>query len=279
MLRSTCVGIALLLLFDPAPISPALAAGCATPTDAAALKTAVMQQELMVAALQCHETSAYNRFVMSYRSELQYSDAALKAYFIRRAGEHGEAGYDTFKTKAANLSALEQARHAGTFCADAHTLFAAAFANQGTLMSFVESRSAATDIGNICAESHPTLVLASAAPSIAPSIAPGAARSTPEVAAVGGVPPHSYPAIPFQRDSGALPAVAQGDAAPNNNISNAPPAYTNRDDVPPRPPRYYQIGNVIYDGYAQRNYAPPSWQQNWRNSSAPLPPTPYGSYP
>src|SRR3954471_22821785 len=122
MLKTASAAIALLALANPA-----LAAGCANPVDASALKTAVMQQELMVAALQCHEASAYNRFVMAYRGELQSSDAALKAFFVRRGGEHGEAGYDTFKTKAANLSALEQARHAGAFCADAHALYAAAF--------------------------------------------------------------------------------------------------------------------------------------------------------
>jgi len=152
MLKTASATIALLALANPA-----LAAACATPGEATALRTAVIQQELMVAALQCHETAAYNRFVMNYRGELQASDATLKSFFVRRGGEHGESGYDTFKTKAANLSALEQARNAGGFCADAHALFAAAFAHQGSLMSFVESRAGQTDIGGICAESRPVL--------------------------------------------------------------------------------------------------------------------------
>src|SRR5690349_10373770 len=113
MMKTASAAIALLALANPA-----LAAGCATPNEAAALKTAVIQQELMVAALQCRETTAYNRFVMTYRGELQTSDATLKTFFLRRGGEHGEAGYDTFKTKAANLSALEQARNSRAFCAD-----------------------------------------------------------------------------------------------------------------------------------------------------------------
>src|SRR5258706_9134243 len=152
MWKSACATVALLALSNPA-----LAAGCASPTDAAALKTAVMQQELMVAAFQCHEAGAYNRFVTTYRGELQSSDAALKAFFVRRGGEHGEAGYDTFKTKAANLSALEQARNTGAFCADAHALFASAFAHRGSLMSFVEAHAGSTDIGGICAQSRPVL--------------------------------------------------------------------------------------------------------------------------
>jgi hypothetical protein len=129
--------------------NPALAAGsCATQSDASALKTAVMQQELMVAAFQCRETNAYNRFVTTFRGELQTSDAALKAFFIRRGGEHGEAGYDSFKTKAANLSALEQARNSAAFCADAHALYAAAFAHQGSLICQSRTTDAAISPSN-----------------------------------------------------------------------------------------------------------------------------------
>src|SRR4051812_46041142 len=157
MLKTASATIALLALANPA-----FAAGCATPSEAAALKTAVMQQELMVAALQCHEAAAYNRFVIAYRGELQSSDATLKAFFVRRGGEHGEAGYDTFKTKAANLSALEQARDAGSFCADAHALFTGILSHRGSLMSFVDAKSGDTGLGNICVESRPMPVMAKA---------------------------------------------------------------------------------------------------------------------
>jgi hypothetical protein len=149
MFKTACTTIALLAMANPA-----LAAGCATAKDAAALKTAAMQQELMVAAFQCREASAYNGFVTLYRSELQSSDAALKSFFVRRGG--GEAGYDSFKTKAANLSALEQARHGAAFCADAHALYAAVLAHRGSLASFVDSLTAVPNIGNICIESRPS---------------------------------------------------------------------------------------------------------------------------
>src|SRR3954470_22549137 len=161
MWKTASATIALLAL-DISLAGPALAAGCASPSDASALKTAVMQQELMVAALQCHEAAAYNRFVMAYRGELQSSDATLKAFFVRRGGEHGEAGYDTFKTKAANLSALEQARDAKSFCADAHALFSGVLAHNGSLMSFVDAKSGDTGLGNICIESRPVPVMAKA---------------------------------------------------------------------------------------------------------------------
>jgi hypothetical protein len=154
MFKTTCASIALLALANPA----LAAGGCATSADAAALKTAVINQELMVAAFQCQEVSAYNRFVTTRKRELQSSDAVLKAYFIR--SKRGEAGYDSFKTKAANISALEQARHSDTFCANAHALFAAVFAHQGSLMSFVETQS--PNIGNICVEPRPAARLARA---------------------------------------------------------------------------------------------------------------------
>src|SRR5580698_683467 len=118
MLKTTSATIALFALSIPLA-GQAQAAGCASPAEASALKTAVMQQELMVAALQCHEASAYNRFVIAYRPELQDSDAALKAFFVRLGCDKDKAAYEIFKTKAANLSALEQARDARAFCTDA----------------------------------------------------------------------------------------------------------------------------------------------------------------
>jgi hypothetical protein len=254
MFRTACATIALMAL-----VNPALAAGgCATPADASALKTAVMQQELMVAAFQCRETGAYNRFVTTFRGELQTSDAALKAFFIRRGGEHGEAGYDSFKTKAANLSALEQARNSAAFCADAHALYAAAFAHQGSLMSFVESRT--TDIGNICIESRPALpVLADSRPQ------QSSAPVRTQLAEVGGVPAHSPPAMPYRRDAVAAEDAQDRDA---DTLSYAD------DDLPPPPrPRYYDIRSR--DDYPPRGYGPPP---NWRQDSRDAPPR-YGWYP
>jgi hypothetical protein len=298
MLKTACASIALLALANPA-----LAASCASPADAAALKTAVMQQELMVAALQCHEAAAYNRFVMSYRGELQSSDAALKAFFVRRGGEHGEAGYDTFKTKAANLSALEQARDSRAFCADAHALFGAALSNQGSLMSFVDARAGATDIGNVCVESRPVPVLAKA--DVKPETAPALVKIAevrvapvhPVDVAVGGVPAHSQPAIPYRHEEAAPPPTRVADRqddrdAARDEEDDARPSYADEQEAPPPPrPRYYQIRDRDYQDqgyqapsyqdrdayYAPRSYGPPpGWRQDWRDDPryAP-PPDPY----
>jgi len=277
MFRTACATIALLALANPA----LAAGGCATPTDASALKTAVMQQELMVAAFQCHEADAYNRFVSTYRSELQTSDAALKAFFIRRGGEHGEAGYDSFKTKAANLSALEQARNSAAFCADAHALYAAAFAHQGSLMSFVEARTAATDIGNICVESRPAAPLLAKADVRPQSAYTPAAQAQARFAEVGGVPSHSLPAMPYRH-----PEYSPAPAAPamqDDETDDAAASYADDENLPPPRPRYYDIRHRDYDGYPPRGYGPPpDWrqQQAWRDYPAPppYPRDPYGRW-
>ena len=294
MWKTASATVALLALAHPA-----LAAGCASPSDASALKTAVMQQELMVAALQCHEAAAYNRFVMAYRGELQSSDATLKAFFVRRGGEHGEAGYDTFKTKAANLSALEQARDAGSFCADAHALFAGVLAHRGSLMSFVDTKSGDTGLGNICIESRPVPVMAKA--DIKPDVKPDkpvevAARPVMAVkvadarpAEIGGVPAHSLPAIPYRHEERSAPpadrvmdAREREDARDDEEDDAAPSYATEVEEAPPPPrPRYTQIRNRDYedrDYYAPRSYGPPpGWRdQAWREYP---PARPYGWQP
>ncbi|SRR5579883_103626 len=291
MLKYASASLALLALSNPALINSAWAAGCASPTEAAALKTAVLQQELMVAALQCHESGAYNRFVTTYRPELQSSDASLKAFFVRRGGEHGEAGYDAFKTKAANLSALEQARDARAFCADAHALFQAALANQGSLMSFVNSRPGAADVGNICIDSRPSPLLAKAeekplpAKPVPAAIKVAAAPPAPAAVAVSGVPAFSQPSIPYQQEGMApppAPSNAQANAerdrvledreAARNEEENDAAPVTAEDDVPPAPPpRYYRVRARRYaDPYSYSRAYDPYYYRDY-----PAPPPPY----
>ena len=286
MLKTACASIALLALANPA-----LAAGCASPVDAAALKTAVLQQELMVAALQCHEEGAYNRFVMTYRPELQSSDATLKAFFVRRGGEHGEAGYDAFKTKAANLSALEQARDTPAFCGDAHALFRAALSNQGSLMSFVDARS--TDIGNICVDSRPTPpALARAEIKPAPALVRVAEARPAEVAV--GVPAYSLPAIPYRHEDSAPPPPSiasravdreeDRDAAQDDQ-EDARPAYVYEEAPPPPRPRYYQIRSRPDRDYESRDYQQQAYYPPPRDAYGPpsdgrdYPAPRYGWYP
>ena len=211
MLKSIRMSVVFLAL-----ASQALAAqGPATVEEAGALETAVMNQHLMVAAFQCNEVENYNRFVTVYRSELQSSDAILKTYFVRQG--QGEAGYDRFKTKAANLWALEQARHSAAFCADARALFAAATAHQGRLAGFVASLSSPARIGNGQPEAR------FSAP-ISASVDVGPQRATQ--AQVVGVPAHSLPAMDYRREARVTVPVPE---VPSTGLNN-------RDgDLTPRP--------------------------------------------
>ena len=96
---------------------------CPQRRETVALKTAEVQQELMVAALSCRQTHAYNRFVLAYRAELQHSDAVLRRYFERRYGRRGMSAYHTYKTKLANAASLRSLRNIGRYCAEARRTF------------------------------------------------------------------------------------------------------------------------------------------------------------
>jgi phosphate-selective porin len=97
---------------------------CTTPKEMAALRAAAIQQQLMVAGLTCQADQDYNRFVLAYRPELQRSDAELKDYFVRRHGRRaGEAAYDSFKTKLANLSSFSEVTNGASYCANARAAF------------------------------------------------------------------------------------------------------------------------------------------------------------
>jgi hypothetical protein len=91
--------------------------------DLAPLKTAALQQELMVAALSCHAVRAYNRFVRNHQAELLDADGALLSYFAQRDGDGGTAGYNAFKTERANAASLRSAQDTEAFCYDADAEF------------------------------------------------------------------------------------------------------------------------------------------------------------
>ena len=97
----------------------ATASGCARPADMNALRTAAMQQRLMVAALSCGESQSYNQFVRTYQTELQASDKNLQAYFRRVNGKTGTADYHAYKTRLANASSMAVINDSVGYCASA----------------------------------------------------------------------------------------------------------------------------------------------------------------
>lgn len=113
---------------------------CARPDEVTALKTAVVQQELMVAALSCHQTGLYNRFVIFHRGELQHSDAVLRNYFAQRDGIEA---YHAYKTRLANDASLDSLHDIEGYCSRARATFEDALEPRGvTLAVLVADRPA-----------------------------------------------------------------------------------------------------------------------------------------
>jgi hypothetical protein len=156
MMRTAMAAIACMGLANPA----LAAGGCATETEAMALRTAAVQQQLMVAAFMCQGKEDYNRFVQTYGRELRNSDAVLKAYFMRLGGL---VAYDAYKTRAANKSALEQARNDRAFCTLAGQLFAAALRSQAPLAAFVAAAPSAPGFTEVCIDNRNRVHMAEAA--------------------------------------------------------------------------------------------------------------------
>jgi hypothetical protein len=120
---------------------------CASPRDYTSLKLAALQQELMVAALTCHETQSYNRFVLGYRPQLQRSDKAMLAFFKKRDGARaGDAHYNAYKTKLANDAMLQENADSDGFCDAARSAFQAAFEHRGSLNNWVASQRVSLEI-------------------------------------------------------------------------------------------------------------------------------------
>jgi len=253
---------------------------CTTPGEMAALRTAAVQQELMVAGLTCHASDAYNRFVLAYRPELQKSDADLKAYFLRREGARGEAAYDTFKTKLANLSSFSDVTNSA-YCANTRAAFALALTSRQSLASFVADQRLmiALPAQQLCTADPAAPMIATRAP------APVELAAAP--VAVSGVPQPNLPAAPY----GISPAVPPSRVLPPAPATYPPQqGYEDQDDdqdyddadddspdVAPIPPAYLHPPRPSVMEAQSAPYGAPVWAPAW-------PPRPYprrvpGPYP
>jgi hypothetical protein len=187
----------------------------------AALKTAAIQQELMVAGFACGASASYNRFVLAYQPELQKSDAQLMAYFRNRDGS--EAGYDSYKTKVANLASSRSSADTPRYCAATARDFANAGLEGQTLKDFVAAEHLLIAAPESCAVKYDILE-----------------------EAVEGVPEFSLPATPYGAPQ----------PAPRTRMAADPDRRQAYNDVPP-PPRYqgqYSRGQYAEDPNAQDQY-------------------------
>lgn len=99
---------------------------CAREEEESAIQVAEIQQELMVAALTCHNVTEFNAFQNGYLNDLRLSDSRLLAMFRRLDGRRGEAEYHAFKTRLANDSSIRSIHDNPGFCAEAKQIFAQA---------------------------------------------------------------------------------------------------------------------------------------------------------
>src|SRR5438105_6197307 len=137
---------ALMLTSMAGNVFAATQAGCARPDDMSAMKTAAIQQRLMVAALSCQATPDYNHFVQSHQKELQASDHNLQSFFIRLHGKTGTEEYHAFKTRLANSSSMDSIRDFAGYCASAKQMFEEAQSpGSVTLAAFVSSKQTSVD--------------------------------------------------------------------------------------------------------------------------------------
>jgi hypothetical protein len=236
---------------------------------AAALKTAAVQQELMVAGLTCHADAQYNRFVLANRPELQLSDSALMNYFRQRDGN--EAGYDSYKTKLANLAANKSSAPGNSFCNATARAFQASqdvplddfIAGQHLLIAAPESCAVKYDRVEEAAVAGPSYALPPAVPYGAPYGAPNLAATLPNTPPAQTAPPTArrYADLDQRQDyyapaSPPPPAAQRYPQLDQRQAYNAPSRQAQRtrqlqqeylDDgwvydgtygwVPPRPPR------------------------------------------
>lgn len=259
---------ALLSLGMLAQAAQAAAPLCTTQDELSALRTAALQQQLMVAGLTCRAGEAYNRFVLAYRPELQKSDAELKAYFIRRGGEHGEADYDTFKTKLANLAELSDTADVRAYCANARVSFEMAMQPGQSLAHYVAGQQLVVTLPEqrLCVADRQVLASSNTSPAAgvnddvsmpARSAPPGLGSQPVQVA---GVPNYSMPASPY-RGSNDMVALAPPPPSSPAPAAFAPRAnryegdryyYADEEAPPPPPPpprRSY--------------YGAPAWPPGW----------------
>lgn len=119
----------------------ARAVRCAMPEEVSAIRVAAIQQELMVAALTCHEIDRFNAFQTGYGPELRSSDATLLRMFRRLyGGSGGEARYHAFKTKLANQSSMRSIHDNPGYCQEAGAILTTALATERpTLVAFARN--------------------------------------------------------------------------------------------------------------------------------------------
>lgn len=97
---------------------------CAKPTEKVAFDVIALKTRLMIAALGCGNSDAYNGFVTKNRSALAGQEKALDSYFTRNYGnKSGASAHDDFITQLANMQAQRRTRDTEAFCRETGGIF------------------------------------------------------------------------------------------------------------------------------------------------------------
>ena len=169
---------------------------CVRPQDMAALQTATVQQRFMVAALTCDAADLYNSFVRAYRGDLQKSDAALRAYFVRRDERTGVADYNSFKTKLANQYSAWSGGNRKAYCRNATSSLQAALKDKKSLADLVSTQPISDDSYTSCGEAVPGGAMVARGVADAGLPPRAAASAAPAIAAAGNAAADNIPPPP-----------------------------------------------------------------------------------
>jgi hypothetical protein len=231
-----------------------------------ALQTATVQQHFMVAALSCDTADLYNSFVRANRGDLQKSDEALQAYFVRRDARTGVADYHSFKTKLANVYSARSAGNPKSFCRNATASIEIALKNKKNLAELVSSQPISIDDSyTSCGDSVPGGAMlargAADAPALRPRVAPTAAPPAPPASVVAPGPAGLNSANrmddDLQVDDRSLPNDNQPVRRADDQRASASDTggYDNRDYARVPAPYSGSYGYAARDPYARSPYA------------------------
>src|SRR5258707_482453 len=193
-------------------VSAAWAQGiCVRPQDMTALQTATVQQHFMVAALSCDTADLYNNFVRAYRGDLQKSDEALQAYFVRRDARTGVADYHAFKTKLANLYSVRSVGNLKIFCRNATASIQIALKDKKNLAELVSSQPISIeDTYTSCGDSVPGGAMVARGAADAPALRARVAQTA--------APPTAAAIVAAPAVAGANSANQAADALQSGNV-------------------------------------------------------------
>jgi len=259
-------------------ISPVWAQGiCVRPQDMTALQTATVQQHFMVAALSCDTADLYNNFVRAYQTDLQKSDGALQAYFVRRDARTGVADYHAFKTKLANVYSVRSVGNLKSFCRAATASIQTVLKDKKNLAELVSSQPISFDDSyTSCGDSVPGGAMvargAADAPALRPRVAPTAAPPAPPATFVApsasGVNSANRTDDDLQADGRSLPNNSQPVRRANDQRADrsGTGGYDNRDYARTPAPYSGSYGYAARDPYARNPY-PNDTYYGWYDQS------------